>query len=124
MPLREHLNKGLEHGRGVWRFAHRPLYGTIGAFWGRIGHRHLPDRWRERSTFRAVGNFFRASSGAAARIIWLISVRWRYGSEALRYPDKKSGQEQLGKTMEGGLNAVDFEGSLGVAQPRRASAGG
>src|SRR5262245_36506959 len=25
LPVREHLNKGLEHGRGVWRFAHRPL---------------------------------------------------------------------------------------------------
>src|SRR5262249_47324559 len=42
---KERLNKGLEHGRGVWRFAHRPLYGTIGACWGRIGHRHGLSAW-------------------------------------------------------------------------------
>ena len=34
---KERLNKGLEHGRGVWRFAQRPLYGTIVACRGRIG---------------------------------------------------------------------------------------
>ena len=40
MRLKERLNKGLVHGRGVRRFAHRPLYGTIGAFGDRIGRRH------------------------------------------------------------------------------------
>jgi hypothetical protein len=43
--LRERLNKGLEHGRGALRLAHRPLYGIIGVCWGRIGRPHSLPAW-------------------------------------------------------------------------------
>lgn len=85
----------------------------------------LPTRWRERSTFRAVGNgFFSRFIRPGCSCNMVNNVRWRYSSEALRCPDKRADRSNWEKRWRRTKMSSTLNEAWEWTRSRRASAGG